>query len=164
MDGRDELLTIAEIAVGLAGFSGVIAAFTRRGDLSAADRLRFVSLFVTAFAALVLAFVPIALAYGGFQAENLWRLSSLIMVFTSLTGIVFYPFGLRTVRKEIETHSVLTPLFLLVPALINLVVQLVNAGAWIWQPNFVPYLIGMLIYLYAAGLVFVFIVLFRPPT
>ena len=164
MDGQDELLTIAEIAVGLAGFSGVVAAFIQRGSLSAADRLRFVALFVTAFTALVLAFVPIMLAYGGFQDENLWHLSSTVMVLIGLPVIAAYPFGVRRIRREIETHSLLPPMLILVPALIHLVVQLMNAGGWIWQPNFVPYLIGMLIYLYSAGVMFVFIVLFRPPT
>jgi hypothetical protein len=52
--------------------------------------------------------------------------------------------------------------FLLVPSGINLAIQLVNAGGWIWQPNFVPYLIGMLVYLYAIAFFFVIIVLFRP--
>ena len=164
MDGHDELLTIAEIAVGLAGFSGVVAGFIQRGGLSAADRLRFIALFITAFAALVLAFIPIALAYAGFQDENLWRLSSVIMMLTGIAGIVSIPFGTHRIRKEIATTSLLPTILLLVPALINVVVQLMNAGAWIWQPNFVPYLIGMLLCLFETGLIFVFIVLFRPPT
>jgi hypothetical protein len=33
MEAREELLTIAEIAVGLAGFSGVVVAFLQRGGL-----------------------------------------------------------------------------------------------------------------------------------
>ena len=163
MDGHDELLTIAEIAVGLAGFSGVVAGFIQRGGLSAADRLRFTALFITVFAALVLAFIPIALAYGGFQDESIWRLSSIVMMLVAIAGIVSIPFGVHRVRKEIAP-SLLPNILLLVPALINVVVQLMNVGAWIWQPNFVPYLIGMLLCLFEAGLIFVFIVLFRPPT
>jgi hypothetical protein len=163
LDGQDELLTIAEIAVGLAGFSGVVAAFIQRGGLSTADRLRFLALFITAFEALVLAFIPIALAYGGFQDESIWRLSSIVMMLAAIAGIVSIPFAIHRMRKEIAP-SLLSPILVLVPALINFVVQLMNAGAWIWQPNFVPYLIGMLLCLFEAGLIFVFIVLFRPPT
>ncbi len=162
MDGHDELLTIAEIAVGLAGFSGVIAAFTQRGDLPLADRVRFLALFATAFAALVLAFVPIALAYSGFEDQELWQISSATMLLAGLVSLVPYPFLVRRIRKEFKTPSMLPGVFLLVPAGVHLVVQLANAGGWIWQPNFVPYLIGMLLYLYAAGLFFVVIVLFRP--
>jgi hypothetical protein len=162
LDGHDELLTIAEIAVGLAGFSGVVAGFLQRGGLSAADRLRFISLFITVFATLVLAFIPIALAYGDFQDESIWRLSSIVMMLAGIAGFVSIPFAMHRMRKEIAP-SLLAPILVLVPPLINFVVQLMNAGAWIWQPNFVPYLIGMLLCLFEAGLIFVFIVLFRPP-
>jgi hypothetical protein len=162
LDGHDELLTIAEIAVGLAGFSGVVAGFIQRGGLSAADRLRFIALFITAFATLVLAFIPIALAYGGFQDESIWRLSSIVMMLTAIAGFVSIPFGMHSIRKEIAPS--LASILVLVPPLINVVVQLMNAGAWIWQPNFVPYLSGMIFFLYGAGLIFVYIVLFRPPT
>ncbi len=44
MEASDELLTIAELAVGLAGFSGVVVAFTRQGELSLTDRYRFIGL------------------------------------------------------------------------------------------------------------------------
>jgi hypothetical protein len=162
LDGHDELLTIAEIAVGLAGLSGVIAVFIQRGGLSPADRLRFLALFGTAFAALVLAFVPIALAYSGFKNQDIWQISSVTMVFAGLVGLVPLPFGQRTIRKEFKTTTSLPTVFLLVPSGINLAIQLVNAGGWIWQPNFVPYLIGMLVYLYAIAFFFVIIVLFRP--
>jgi hypothetical protein len=162
LDGHDELLTIAEIAVGLAGLSGVIAVFIQRGGLSPADRLRFLALFGTAFAALVLAFVPIALAYSGFKNQDIWQISSVTMVFAGLVGLVPLPFGQRTIRKEFKTTTSLPTVFLLVPSGINLAIQLVNAGGWIWQPNLVPYLIGMLVYLYAIAFFFVIIVLFRP--
>ncbi|MBW2398640.1 MAG: hypothetical protein JRG80_05130 [Deltaproteobacteria bacterium] len=162
MDGHDELLTIAEIAVGLAGFSGVVAGFIRRGGLSAADRLRFIALFVSAFAVLVLAFIPIALAYSGFQDESIWRRSIIVMMLAQIAGFGSIPFAMHRIRKEIAP-SLLASILVLVPPLINVVVQLMNAGAWIWQPNFVPYLIGMILCLFEAGLIFVFIVLFRPP-
>jgi hypothetical protein len=162
VDGHDELLTIAEISIGLAGFSGVIAVFIQRGGLPLADRLRFLALFVTAFTALVLAFLPIVLAYSGFKDQDIWQISSGTMVLIGFVALLTYPFAVRTIRKEIEETSLLPHVLFLVPAGVHLVVQLANAGGWIWQPNFVPYLIGMLFYLYAAGLFFVIIVLFRP--
>lgn len=75
MDGQNELLTIAEIAIGIAGFTGVIAVFAERGRLSPADRLRFLGVFVTAFSALVLAFIPLALAHSGLRDQQLWQTS-----------------------------------------------------------------------------------------
>ncbi len=41
MEGSDELLTIAELAVGLAGIAGLVVAFTRHGRLLPTDRFRF---------------------------------------------------------------------------------------------------------------------------
>ena len=55
MEGVDALPTIAEMAIGLAGFSAVVAAFTIRGELSQTDRSRFLLLFTTAFVAALLA-------------------------------------------------------------------------------------------------------------
>ena len=40
MTASDELLTLAELAIGLAGFAGVVAAFAYRGELAAIDRMR----------------------------------------------------------------------------------------------------------------------------
>jgi hypothetical protein len=107
LDGHDELLTIAEIAVGLAGFSGVIAVFIQRGGLPLADRVRFLALFVTAFTALILAFLPIALAYSGFKDQDIWRISSGTMVLINLIGFVAFPFAVRTIQMEIKSTSLL---------------------------------------------------------
>jgi hypothetical protein len=164
MEAREELLTIAEIAVGLAGFSGVVAAFLQRGGLPPADRLRFVGIFVTAFIAVVLAFVPIALEHGGLRDGSLWRLSSGAMVFCGVVGLASYPASLRRIRAGLELTSWLPPMLLLAPSIANIVLQAANAGAWLWQPNFLPYLIGMLVWLYAAGILFVTTVLYRPRT
>ena len=48
-EGREELLTVAELAIGIAGFAGVIAAFLQRGGLHPVDRGRFVTLLSAAF-------------------------------------------------------------------------------------------------------------------
>jgi hypothetical protein len=162
LEGRDELLTVAEIAVGIAGFSGVVAAFTQQGSLTPADRLRFLAVFVTAFSAVLLAFLPIALSYSGVGSPGVWRWSSLIMLGWSLMGLAPYPHGVRRVRRELESRQLLPIALFAVPTALNLGAQLLNAGGWMWKPSLVPYLFGMLVYLYVAGLFFVLIVLFRP--
>jgi len=162
LEGRDELLAIAEIAVGIAGFSGVVAAFTQRGGLSTADRLRFLAIFLSAFSALLLAFVPIALTYSGVSGAAIWRVSSVVMLVWSVVGLASYPQGARRIRQELGTTHSLPIVLFAIPTCLSLGVQIVNAGGWIWSPNPVAYLFGMLVYLYSAGLFFVLIVLFRP--
>jgi hypothetical protein len=76
----DGLLTIAEIAVTIALFAGVVAAFLHRGELHAVDRIRFVDLFTVAFEAVILSFVPIALSHLGFEGNRLWVWSSAVMI------------------------------------------------------------------------------------
>lgn len=156
------MLNIAQIAVGLAGVSGVVAAFLQRGGLPAADRLRFVALFATAFIALILAFVPIALWYAGLEQVLLWRLSSALMTLFGIVGLVSYPPGLRLVQSHLEITARVWQTLLLVPAIANVLLQLANTVTWFWQPGFLPYLVGMLVWLYTAGLEFVTIVLYRP--
>lgn len=163
MDGQNELLTIAEIAIGIAGFAGVISVFAQRGHLSPADRLRFLGVISTAFSALLLAFVPIALAYTDLQQEQLWQTSSIVMLLWTILGLAPVPLAVRTIRLELNESSWVPLGLFLIPTVANLFVQLANSGSWFWQPNFIPYLMGMLAYLYNAGLFFVFIVLLRPP-
>jgi hypothetical protein len=73
MERRDELLTIAD-------FSGVVAAFLQPGGLHRVDRVRFVTLFTTAFSTLVLTFVPLVPGFAGLTGTRLWSGSSLVMV------------------------------------------------------------------------------------
>ena len=166
MDARDELLTIAEIAVGLAGFSGVVAAFLQRGGLSLQDRLLFLTLFTTAFVALFLAFVPIAFAHAGLEGEPLWRTSSISMAMVWIVGMIPYPlFAMRDHRQEVPSLPPIPRIGLLLffgPAIATFLLQVANAGEWFWDANFLPYLFGMLQWLYHAAFTFVIIILFRP--
>lgn len=163
MDGRDELLTLAEIAVGLAGFAGVVVAvFVQREGLHHVDRLRFVGVFGLAFVTVVLAFWPVALIHLGFEAPGLWRIASggMIVAWTVIVAPTL-PFMAR-VRTDVAVDSLLPVAFMWIPAVGNLLVQILNAAGWFWEPGFVGYLVGLLVYLYSAGLLFVYSVLFRP--
>jgi hypothetical protein len=165
VDARDELLTIAEIAVGLAGFSGVVAAFMQRGGLSLLDRTLFLVLFSTAFVALFLAFVPIALARAGLEGEPLWRASSIAMGLVWIVGMIPYPFGMRELRQKLPSMPPPPRIRLVLyfgPAFATFLLQVGNAGEWFWDANFLPYLFGMLQWLYHAAFTFVIIILFRP--
>jgi hypothetical protein len=53
-------------------------------------------------------------------------------------------------------------ILLVVPSVLNLWTQLLNAGGWLWEPDFLAYLLSLFVYLYASGLMFVIIILYRP--
>ena len=162
MDFRNELLAIAQIAIAIAGFSGVVAASLQRDGLHVIDRFRFVAIFSLAFSALVLAFVPIALVHLGFDSVRLWRVSSSVLVAAWFAGALPGAYIIRQVISAVEVESHIPTALLLIPSILNLLVQIGNVGGWFWEPNFVAYLIGLFAYLFVAGLSFVYVVLFRP--
>jgi hypothetical protein len=104
VDPSGPLTTVAQIAVGLAGFTGIVIAFTRRpGELTPIERYRFAILFGTSFGALFLSLVPFGVALVGVEAPALWRLSSAAFVAFEI-GLVasLLPRTLRYVREARE--------------------------------------------------------------
>ncbi len=78
MSDSDLLQTIAEIAIALAGFSGVVAflGHRARGEWRSVDLFRFNQLLGGSFAALMFSFAPILLFKMGVSEPNAWRWSS----------------------------------------------------------------------------------------
>lgn len=162
VESTDSLPTIAEIALGLAGFTAVVAAFTRPGGLAAADRWRFVVLFGIAIQVLLLSFVPIALRSAGVSELITWRASS--AAFASVWGATgFLVFRTLRSRWRMDPEPTLggaLPVF--IPAGFNFLLQISNLVGWPAAPNFVSYLSGLLILLYVGAVFFAFLVLYRP--
>lgn len=90
MEHTDVLLTLAEVSVAFAGFSGIVAVFGRRDPKawSFADRARFYALVSTSLAAVFLAVIPFGLLALGIPAAFVWRTSSgLFAIYLVLTYI-----------------------------------------------------------------------------
>jgi hypothetical protein len=163
MGVSDELLTIAELAIGIAGFSGVIAAFLQRGGLHPFDRFRFVNLFATAFIALVLAFVPLLLEDIVPSANELWRISSGIMIGAWLLNAWFtIQFVMPLIRENVSSPSSLPTMSIWGISLVNLSVQILNVLGFFWNPRPEAFVFGLLVYLVVAGYLFAYIILYRP--
>ena len=58
--------------------------------------------------------------------------------------------------------TVLGSIPLFAPATLNALLQLGNVTGWPFSPNFVSYLLGLLILLYIGAYFFAFLVLYRP--
>ena len=160
MEHLDELLTIAEIAIGIAGFTGVMAAFLQREGFHELDRVRFVNLFGMTFATLTLAFVPIVVAE---VSDAIWFYSSSVMIAVWFINIGFGIFYVvPELRKNYGANSILPGLLVWIPSFLNLGVQCLNLTGWLWEPGFLVYIFGLFVYLYASCLFFVFVVLYRP--
>ena len=160
MEASDELPTIAELAVGLTGFSGVVVAFTQRGAPRRTDLFRFIALFSIAFAALVLAFVPFGFHHAGQSGTALWRGSSAVMLMVWICSI--WLLGIRFSPEFPADEQFSRPVSVLVygPALLNVTFQVANLVGWPMEPGPLLYLASLILWLFTAALMFAFLVLF----
>ena len=157
MEAVDELLTVAELAIGLAGFSGVVVAFTRGKGLRKDDRYYFVALLYATFTAVLVAFVPMVFHHAGLAGPALWMGSSTVALIVGglllasmlvrARGIVWQPIG----------NSYAIAQFAIVFALV--LSQILNLIGWPMEPGPALYVVGLLLWLATAGMVFALLVL-----
>jgi hypothetical protein len=78
VQGAGTLELLAELAVAVLGFSGVVAVLGRRasGDWTELDRTRFRNMVHTAVLALVLSLLPLPIRSAGFGEPTVWGWSS----------------------------------------------------------------------------------------
>ena len=160
MEASGELLTIAELAIGLAGFSGVVVAFTRGKGLRPTDRYRFIALFSLAISALVLAFVPFGFHHAGQAGSALWMRSSVVML--AFWVSVFLLLGVRF-RPEFSADEQISnwlsaPLWGL--SLLTPLLQVANLIGWPMESGPLLYLSGLILWLVTSSFFFALLVLF----
>ena len=78
MDPQDALTTVAEIAIAIAGFSGIAAVLGRRseGEWAPYDVFRLRALLRISFGVVIFCFLPIVLSSASVAPEKTWALSS----------------------------------------------------------------------------------------
>lgn len=162
IEGGDVLLTMAQIAVGLAGFSGVVAAFSQTREFPAADRVRFLYLVGGTFFVIVLAFVPFLLALSGVEEPGLWRWASGVWLAAVLVCVPLVLRGRTVILKQGRRAPGWSVLVIFVLALGATTAQAGNVLAWPFLPGPVPFLVGLLVGLIGSGSIFVYLVLIRP--
>jgi len=155
---HDELLTVAELAIAIAGFAAVVTAFTTRGRLHAHDIVRFRTLILTTGVAAGLAFVPSLLFSMGYSDATLWQIASTVMITVALLSWAASWLQARGVQ---EPPSLATPPIVAL-GILNLILQGVNVTGLAWTPGGAAYLAGTLVWLSATVAIFVAIVVKRP--
>jgi hypothetical protein len=153
---------MAEIAIGLAGFSGVVAAFSQMREFPAADRVRFLMLVGGTFFIILLAFVPFLLELGGMQEPALWRWASGIWLLAFLiTGPLVFT-GRRIIVREGRAAPGWSVALVLMVALAACLAQLGNVMNWPYSAGPIPFLLALIAGLIGSGSIFVYLVLIRP--
>ena len=159
MEASNELLVIAELGIGLAGFSGVVVAFRRSGGLRRPERFLFIALVTAALCVAFLAFVPFGFHYAGQAGATLWMGSSAVMASVWL-GVMFSLFP--SIPAEMWSTPPLgkagaalsTGLPVLIPFF-----QIANVVGWPMESGPLFYLVGLVLWLLNASMTFVSLVL-----
>jgi hypothetical protein len=162
MQASEELLTIAELAIALAGFSGVVVAFGHQGELNAIDRWRFFCLLSLSVGAAVMAFLPSVLHLQGISGASLWRVSSMIFLVVSIPYyVVVLPRLMRAAREldAVPPRTYLTTAFFLTA--LNLALLLCNAVGWPYSPGAAFFISALIVWLVIASMFFGILVLGR---
>jgi hypothetical protein len=153
MQEEGVLAIICEVAIGFAGFTGVVAIFgggTR--EWRAEDRIRFRSLWLASLSAILLALLPFVLFYFGVPEKAMWRVSSL--VFAAFLIFVFvFEFG-----QAKNLIAGLSGMELSIAATISMT-GLIIVGLLIWNasietPTIAPYLAGLVQHLLVCSVMF----------
>ena len=156
----DGLGAIAEVAIGLAGFSGVFVALTRTGAFAPPEAVRLSFLLYTTLGALFLSLIPNALVTASLSDVMAWRVLGLLALVHASGLLIFlakalslkidYPDIFPTRLVFVQGTQILVTLALVISVL---VVPLEHK-----QSLF----IGALIFLLAqAALVFIRLLFFR---
>jgi hypothetical protein len=155
MEGSDTLLTLAEIAVGLAGFSAIVVIFKRRdaGTWLATDADRFHGMIVHSMVAALLCFVPAAVAVFSDAPRTIWALSS------GLLGVQVLAHTLLVLR--LASTSGPSRLAVALGGGAVVVLQGLNVLGLGFDREPGPYVLGVLWHLVHAGILFVMLVWVR---
>lgn len=151
MEGASILELIAELAVALLGFSGIVVAIggRLRGGFSAADRSRFVTMVLFGALVVVLALFPFALHHGGLDPDALWGWSSGVGAATCL----FFNLAMRRATTDATvriiwsdpTVSKAAVVIGVVSMWVSILVLVANASGLILDRTFPPYLNSVLL-------------------
>lgn len=112
LTGTALLVILAEVAIGFAGFSAVVAALFRRRKREGSmpfDEVRFLAMLEFSLEVLIFSLLPLALSLLGIAEESVWRSVSALLAAVLLFHIVgeyFLSFRRKVVAVQSITWSV----------------------------------------------------------
>ena len=155
------LQLIAEIALGILGFSAILIGLSRKSDgFSAPDNFRIQLLTYSAIGAMFCALIPFAVF--GKNNETSWLIVNWILCLYSVLGIFIFP--KRVINLRMLGYSDLFPLPLVIIQMGMLVVNFSIAGLMILdfitaKENF--YVICLMFFLIQSSIAFIRTIFYR---
>lgn len=155
MPYAEDLRSLAEIAVALAGFTGIVVALEGRSSpLLAGDRrARLRELLLASLGVVFFAFLPTLLAGATGDQGSAWRASQLVLAVYHLLLMVIF-FRSTGIRAFARSEWLALP-----PATAVVALQLTTGLGFFPEQLEVAYLLALLWFLFIAGLNFVLLLL-----
>ena len=164
MQGVGTLELIAELAVALLGFSGVVAVLGRRasGEWSAVDSQRFSGMITQSVTVLAMTLIPLPFYYAGFDSHELWGWASAICAVLSILVTLtsqasqgsFRPSILRPMWQD-ETVNRPALLYLVFVYWVAPAILLLNSFGLVFDRTFTPFLVAVLLHFAIPVILFV---------
>jgi hypothetical protein len=151
----ETLFGLAEIAIGMAGFSAIVVLFKRRdsGKWQPSDADRFNGMLIHAMAAALFCVLPAVVHAVPVREATVWTVSSAVLglqIAAHATLIARLPSTGGSTRAVVVGGGLVAVAF-----------QIGNAADWGLERGFAPYLVGVLWHLLHAGTLFVMLIWVR---
>lgn len=156
------LQLIAEIALGILGFSAILIGLSRKRDgFSAPDNFRIQLLSYSSIGAMFCALIPFAV-FGNIHNETSWLIVNWILCLYSVLGLFIFP--KRVISLRIQGYSDLFPLPLFIIQMGVLAVNFLISGLMIIdfieaKENF--YVFCLMLFLIQGSIAFVRTIFYR---
>jgi hypothetical protein len=156
------LQLIAEIALGILGFSAILIGLSRKSDgFSAPDNFRIQLLSYSSIGAMFCALIPFAI-FGNIHNETSWLIVNWILCLYSVLGLYIFP--KRVISLRIQGYSDLFPLPLFTVQMGVLAVNFLISGLMILdfikaKENF--YVFCLMLFLIQGSIAFVRTIFYR---
>ena len=157
MEIQELLIGLAQIAIALIGFSGLVFVF-RRGDDTQRPGNRFWTLITTGIGCLVFSLLPLTFLHGGMSPVVTWSASSgIFAVFLAVSWTWLY-IELRRRIGAGQYYKSAIPIAFTAGHVIAVAVLVLNTLGIVWQPTFVPYLACLMLYFFWGSSMFIRII------
>ena len=156
------LQLIAEIALGILGFSAILIGLSRKSDgFSAPDNFRIQLLSYSSIGAMFCALIPFAV-FGNIYNETSWLIVNWVLCLYSVLGLSIFP--RRVINLRMQGHSDLFPLPLFIIQMGVLAVNFLISGLMILdfieaKENF--YVFCLMLFLIQGSIAFVRTIFYR---
>ena len=149
MNPQDILITIAEISIGLAGFSGLVAAFTHKANQGwrPDQKTRIIFLITLSFGMIVTSLLPFAISDWSSEPSHIWGIPMILYSTLVLCLLVYWVTVTRKNDYKIQFPYASYPI-MVVGTILQILVLLSGLGV------FMPYSPGLFVLGFLGILVF----------